>query len=393
MWNNIKEEIRALNDQIITWRRDFHQHPELGMEERRTAETIAGILRGFGLEVSTGVGQTGVVGLLEGGAPGKTILLRADMDALPIEEANDLPFRSQNPGVMHACAHDAHMAVLLGVARLFSAHRYDFAGRIKFMFQPGEEGFGGARLMIEDGVLENPAVDAALALHLISHIPTGVIGLKSGPMMASMDSFRIKIKGKGGHAAMPEQGVDAILISAHAITALQSLISKEVSPLAPLVVHVGMIKGGQAFNIMAEEVELKGTVRTLDENLQKSIPERMDRILAGVTGSLRGSHELDYQFGYPILVNHEAMTALVKSVAGQVVGSQKVIEVPAVMGSEDMSFVLQQVPGCFFYVGTHNPDKGADQPHHNSRFKIDEDSLAIGAEVLAAAAWKCLQNP
>jgi len=386
MFDHIKKDIHEFEEQIISWRRDFHQYPELSLEEHRTAKIVADLLDEFGLDVATGVGQTGVVGLLEGHCPGRTLLLRADMDALPIQEENDLPYRSRKPGVMHACGHDGHTAILLGLAKFFSRHKQTLPGRIKFVFQPGEEGFNGAEAMIQDGVLKNPDVDVALALHLISVIPTGMVGLRSGPMMASADSFRIRITGQGGHGAMPEGGVDAILMSAHAITALQSLISREVSPSTPLVVHVGTIQGGQAFNIIAENVEMTGTVRTLDAALQKTIPGRMDRILKGMVESFRGTYEFDYQSGCPTVVNDPALTHLVERVAGQVLGQDQVFEIPAIMGSDDMAFFLDKVPGCYFCLGTGNPAKGTDHSHHHNRFNIDEDSLAIGAEVMAHSA-------
>jgi amidohydrolase len=393
MHTTLKREILKLKEEMIAWRREFHAHPELGMEERWTAETVARRLSEFGLAVKTGVGGTGVVGLIEGESAGRTVLLRADMDALPIREENEVPYRSGIDGVMHACGHDGHMAILLGVAKLLSANRAVLRGSIKCIFQPGEEGFGGANFMIDDGVLDHPRVDAAFALHLIASIPVGMICLRPGPLMAAMDSFTVRIVGKGGHAAMPEGGIDAILMSAQAIIALQSLISREVSPLTPLVVHVGTIRGGNAFNIIAESVEMKGTVRCLDEVLRKSIPERMDRILKGITGALRGSHELDYQFGYPTVVNDGAMTELLKAQAADVVGPEMIVEVPPSMAGDDMAFFLKEVPGCYFFVGAGNPQKGLNHPHHNSRFDIDEDALVIGAETLARAAVAYLSSP
>jgi amidohydrolase len=388
----LRQEIVDLREEMVALRREFHRFPELGMEERRTAETVAGRLSDLGLDVRTGIGQTGVVGLLEGDNPGKTILLRADMDALPIQEMHDFPHRSQNPGVMHACGHDGHMAILLTVAKLLATRRAHIRGRVKFVFQPGEEGMGGARFMIRDGVLKEPGVDAAFALHLIAQMPVGLIGLRTGPLMASMDSFTIRITGKGGHAAMPEGGVDAIFMTAQAITALQGLITREVSPLTPLVVHVGTIHGGEAFNIVAERVEMKGTVRTLDEMLRRSIPARMDRILKGATSALRGTHDLQYDFGYPPVVNNRAMADVVRTAAAQVVGTEKVIELPATMASDDMAFFLEKVPGCYFFVGAGEPGEGISQPHHNARFDIDEESLVVGAETLGRVALTYLQS-
>lgn len=386
----IRKEVADLKGEMIRLRRNFHQHPELGFEEKWTAAVVAEYLVELGLEVQTGVGQTGVSALLSGKGPGKTVLLRADMDALPIQEETDVPYKSQSDGVMHACGHDGHMAILLAVARILSNKREMFSGQIKFIFQPGEEGYAGARSMIEDGVLKDPGVDVAFGLHLWNQMPSGVIGVRNGAIMASMDAFDIKIVGKGGHAAMPEGGADAILMSGQVISALQSLISKEVSPLTPLVVHVGTIQGGSAFNIVADQVELKGTVRALDETIQKSIPERMDRILNGVTKALRGTHELNYQFGYPQLANDEGMVRLVQGVATQVVGEEQTIEMPPSMGAEDFAFFLKEVPGCYFFVGAGDPEKGLDQPHHNSRFDFDEDAMVVGAEMMVRVALKYL---
>jgi amidohydrolase len=314
------------------------------------------------------------------------------MDALPVQEKNEVDYRSEKPGVMHACGHDGHMAILLVAARVLKEHRGDFPGNVKFVFQAGEEGYAGARLQIEEGALEDPEVHAALALHLRSDLPCGTVGMRVGPLMACMDSFRIVARGKGAHAALPEGGVDAILMSAHAIQSLQSLVSREVSPLTPLVVHVGRISGGEAFNIVAETVEMKGTVRTLDTALRKEVPDRMRRILQGIGSSFRGELELEYDFGYPVVENAPAVTELVRGAAVAVLGRDKVLEVPAGMMSDDMAFFLQKVPGCYFFVGAGNPGKGADQPHHNSRFNFDEAALTIGAEIMVRSTIDYLRG-
>lgn len=392
MFDHIKDDILNLKEEMISLRRDFHQHPELGMEEKRTAEKISKFMSELGFKVTTGIGKTGVVGLMKANGPGKTLLLRADMDALPIQEQNEVHYKSLHDGIMHACGHDGHMAILLTVAKILHGYRNDFSGNIKFVFQPGEEGFAGARLMIEDGVLEDPRVDATFALHLMTPFPIGSVALCSGPMMACMDNFTITIKGRGGHAAMPEEGADAILMSAQVISTLQSLISKEVSPTTPLVVHVGTIHGGNAFNIVADQVDLKGTVRTHDEKLRKSMPERMDRIIKGVTAALRGTHKLDYQFCYPPVVNDLSLAELVKSIGAQVVGDGQVLEAAPIMGSDDMAFFLKEVPGCYFFVGAANPEKGFDQPHHNAGFDFDEDALVVGAEMMTRIALAYLTN-
>jgi amidohydrolase len=386
LFDRIREEIIDLRQEMIDLRRDFHQHPELGMEEKRTAGVVANRLKGLGLKVRTEIGKTGVVGLLEGRGQGKTLLLRADMDALPIQEESNIPYCSRNKNLMHACGHDGHMAILLTVAQVLSAHRRDFPGFVKFVFQPGEEGFGGAHLMIEDGVLKDPLVNAALALHLITRLPFGILGLREGPTMACMDDFTVDIKGKGGHAANPEDGVDAIGMSAQVISALQSLISREVSPLTPLVVHVGTIHGGRGFNIIADKVQLKGTVRTHDETLRRSMPERINRIVKGVTAALRGTHELNYRFGYPPVINDSVMNKLVADAAAKVVSLKSTVQMPPVMASDDMAFFLKEVPGSYFFVGAANAEKGLDKPLHHSMFDFDEEALVIGAETMARAA-------
>lgn len=382
----IDRKISGLKDEMVRLRRDFHRHPELGLQEKRTARVIADYLHNLGMEVFEGVGKTGVIGVLNAGSPGKTVMLRADMDALPIQELNDIEYRSVNDGVMHACGHDGHMAILLGAATVLSKMRDKLSGRVKFVFQPAEESLGGAGFMIADGVLDNPKVDAAFGLHLISLLPLGYIGWKSGPIMASMDAFTITIKGKGGHGAIPESGIDAILISASVITALQGLVTKEISPMSPVVINVGTIRGGDAPNVIAETVVLEGTVRTLDTNVQQTIPERMERIISGIAKSMGGSYELDYQSGYPATINDAAMTEIVHDIATQVVGENFALEVPSAMISEDMSFYLQKVPGSYFYVGAGNFDKGLCQPHHNARFDFDEQALVVGAKMMCNLA-------
>lgn len=392
MADTIHREVLDLKDGMIDLRRDFHQFPELAFKEERTSLTIARHLTELGLQVKTAVAETGVVGILEGKGPGRTLLLRADMDALPIQEQNEVSYRSKNKGRMHACAHDGHMAILLTAATILSGHRDAFSGQIKFVFQPGEEGYAGAREMISEGVMEEPKVDGAFGLHLLSSIPVGRVAIGSGPIMASMDSFTLEIEGKGGHAAMPEEAVDAILISSHVITSLQTLISKEVAPLTPLVVHVGTIHGGDAFNVVADRVELEGTVRTLDASLRDSMPGRMERITKSVTAAFRGTYKLDYRTGYPPVVNDGMMAQLVREATVPVVGEGGIIQLPPVMASDDMAFFLQEVPGCFFFVGAGNAESGMNQPHHNPLFDFDEHAMVNGAEILIRTALDYLKE-
>jgi amidohydrolase len=379
----IDEEATRLTDELIRLRRDFHRHPEKGFEEERTSSIIARYLAGLGLEVTTGIARTGVAGLLRGEKTGKTIMLRADMDALPIQEKSAVDYRSVNDGVMHACGHDGHMAILLGTARLLSASRSSFHGQVKFVFQPAEENLGGAKIMIQEGVLENPLVDAAFGLHLINQIPCGYIGCRSGAIMAGMDTFTVRVLGKGGHSAMPEGGVDAIAISGQIISSLYNRVNQEISPPVPLIINIGTVHGGNAPNIIADMVELSGTVRCLDEAVRKTIPVRMERALAGITSSMNGGYELSYEEGYPVTVNDEAMTRLVRQAAERIVGPAGIFEVPPSMASEDMSFYLQNVPGSFFFVGAGVPD-ARNEPHHNPCFDIDEESLSIGLKMMAS---------
>ncbi|MFC1864087.1 M20 family metallopeptidase, partial [Thermodesulfobacteriota bacterium] len=366
--------------------------PELALKEKRTAGIIADYLKKLGMDVSTGVGKTGVVALLEGNGVGRTLMLRADMDALPIEEKTGASYRSKNKGVMHACGHDGHIAIMLGVAKILSECQQEFKGKVKFVFQPGEEGYEGARLMVKDGVLESPEPDAALGLHLWNEIPVGQIGVKSGTLMASADGFEIKILGESGHGGKPDSGVDAIYIAGNVITSLQSLVSREVSAQTPLVVHIGTIHGGSAPNIIADEVKLTVVVRTLDKELRASIQGRLDRILKGITSAHRGSHEITYLGGLSMVVNDEGMTELIKTAAVNVVGIENVIEPVSSMGSEDMSEFLNAVPGCFFFVGARNEAKGIDHSIHHPLFDIDEAALEIGTETILRAALDYLNS-
>jgi amidohydrolase len=386
----IVEEISWIEQEIIRLRRDFHSHPEQGFQEKRTASVISGYLSNLGVQVTGGIAGTGVSGLLEGTGPGRTVMLRADMDALPLQEKNDVEYKSRNEGVMHACGHDGHMAILLGTAAVLSRFRPSFPGRVKFVFQPAEENLGGARLMIREGVMENPQVDAAFGLHLINQIPCGYIGCRPGAIMAGMDIFTIRVLGKGGHSAMPEGGIDAIAMSGQVITTLYQSVSREIAP-TPLIINIGTVHGGYAENIIADAVELSGTVRCLDEEVRKTIPDRMKRVLAEITSRMNGGFELDYREGYPVTANDEAMTRIVQKAAEKVVGPSQVFEVPASMASEDMSFYLREVPGAFFFVGAGVPGTW-NEPHHNPCFNIDERSLSIGVDMMVTIVLDYLDS-
>ena len=381
-----EEEIRQLEG----WRRDFHAHPELAYQESRTAELAAAHLRSCGYEVSTGVGQTGVVGLLKGGAPGRTVMLRADMDCLPLTEENDVPYRSQHAGRMHACGHDGHTAALMSVARKLGAMMGSLKGAVKIVFQPAEEGGNGAERMIRDGVLSNPDVDAAFGLHVWNDQPVGKIALNPGALMAGVDSFEVTIRGKGGHGAAPHQAVDAVVAAAHVISQLQTVVSRNVDPLDTAVVTVGAVHAGDAFNIIPETAFLRGTVRYFNPKLGDSLPEWIERVVRGTTDSMGAGYEMKYERLTPPTINNSGMAEFVRSVAAELVGAENVIFDARTMGGEDMSFFLNEVPGCYYFVGSRNEQRGLIHPHHSPRFDFDERALEIGVEMTCRIVQKFL---
>jgi amidohydrolase len=380
---DLSPEVERLTDSVVTLRRTIHQWPELGFQEERTSALIADHLRGLGLEVRTGVAQTGVLGILRGSGEGKTILLRADIDGLPIQEATSAPYASQHPGVMHACGHDGHTAILLAVASLLSEQRQHFTGTVKFAFQPAEElPPGGAQGMIAAGVLENPRVDAVFGLHLWNGLPIGTIGIDAGPIMASVDRFDVIIKGIGGHGAYPHTSVDPIVIGSQVVTALQSVVSREISPLAPVVVTVGKFQAGTAFNVIPSQAEISGTVRTVDAQIRQGMPARLERIIRGIATAMRAECKFTYDFGYPVTVNDTSKAMLARHIAAGIVGETNVRPAGMTMGAEDMSYFLQAVPGCYLRLGSGNPDKGFIHSHHSAFFDFDEAALPIGIELL-----------
>jgi len=362
---------------VINTRRDLHRIPEVGYTEKKTSTYVADYLNREGLAVQTGIAQFGVVGLLNTGRPGPTLLIRADMDALPVQEETGLEFASTHDGVMHACGHDAHMAMGLAAATVLNKIKDQISGTVKFVFQPAEEGPGGAEPMIKEGVMENPKVDYALGCHVWPEIPEGTIGVRSGPFMAAMDRYDLKIIGKGGHGAMPHLCVDALEVGTQVVSALQRISSRHINPLEPVVVTVGSFYAGTAFNIIAGEAVLNGTTRTFDLDIWHSWGERLEKVIRGVCESMGADFEFKFSKGYPPTINDNAMADLVRRCAAEVVGPDKVIEPAKTMGGEDMSFFLQQSKGCFYLLGT---GRDGGPPIHNSKFTFNEDILALGVE-------------
>ncbi len=376
---NIHPAIAKLEKRIIALRRRFHQHPELSFQEVETARSILAEIKGLNLEVRHPVAQTGIVAVLRNGN-GPCIALRADMDALPIQETGDRPYKSVNDGVMHACGHDGHMAILLGALLALENRRDLWRGTLKFIFQPAEEGSAGARQMVEEGVLKEPKVKAIFGLHLWNYQDFGTIGVTAGPVTAAADRFTITVKGTGGHGAMPQGTVDAVTVAAQLVMSLQSIVSRNVNPLESGVVTIGQIHGGTNFNILADEVTLTGTARAYREEERQLIKSRIKAICEGTAASHGAAIELDYQDGYPPTVNDPAMTDVVAQAARQVVGDG-VGEPFRSMVGEDMSYYLQEIPGCFFFLGSAKAGHKVPVPHHSAHFDFDERALAVGASV------------
>lgn len=393
-FDRLKSDIDELVPDMVALRRDLHEHPELAFEEVRTSGIVAQRLRSLGLEVQTGVAKTGVVGLLRGGASkagAKTIAIRADMDALPIHEQNDIDYRSTIDGKMHACGHDGHTSIALAVADILSKRRDELTGNVKFVFQPAEEMIGGAEPMIKEGAMEG--VDGIIGLHLISDYPVGRVGVRAGSIFASADKFVVTIKGKGGHAAMPEASVDPIVIGAYIITALQTLISRETSPFSPAVITIGRMIAGTAFNIIPETAELQGTMRAFSKEHREKLVRRITEVASGVASAMGATCHIEFIDGCPPCVNDAAMTEVVHKAAVEAVGDGKVDDGDVVLttGSDDMACFLNAVPGCYFIVGANNAAKGADYPHHHPHFNVDEDAMPVGVEVLTRAALEFLK--
>ncbi len=376
-----------MTDELVRYRRHFHTHPELSLEERETAAFIERELRDGGFdEIRTGIGKTGILATLKGAKPGPVTLLRADMDALPVQELNEVAYRSVNAGVMHACGHDGHMAILLGAARTLRRQRAAIPGTLVFCFQPGEEGYAGNKLMIEDGALENPHVDRTFALHLYTGLDAGKIGVRDGPFFASSDRFDIELIGKGGHGAMPQMTVDPIVAAAQLVTLLQTIPSREIAPKDPVVVTVGALHSGTTFNVIPERAYLQGTARAFDESVRRSLPERIERIVAGLSEAMRLEYRFEYRFVYPPTVNDSEINDVVREVGRLVVGAAEVVDPhELVMWSEDMSFMQEQRPGAYFLLGARGPRIGG-VPQHSAHFDIDERALRVGHDMMVGLA-------
>ncbi|MGK7890767.1 MAG: M20 family metallopeptidase [Leptolyngbyaceae cyanobacterium] len=380
--HSIRPDIQALQTELVQWRRQLHQHPELGFQEQQTAALVCDRLSAWNIDHESGIAQTGVVAVIPGTHPGPVLAIRADMDALPIHEMNQVPYRSQRDGLMHACGHDGHTAIALGTAQYLSQHRQDLHGTVKIIFQPAEEGPGGAKPMVEAGVLKNPDVDAIIGLHVWNNLPLGTVGVRSGPLMAAVELFDCTLHGRGGHGAIPQQTVDPIVVGANVVSAIQTIVSRNLDPIVSGVVTVGKFQAGKAPNVIPDVAELAGTVRYFDPTLDGFFPQRLEQLIAGICQSYGATYELDYRQLYPPTVNHGGMAELVRSVAESVIETpQGVVPECQTMGGEDMSFFLQQVPGCYFFLGSANAELGLNYPHHHPRFDFDETVLGTGVEL------------
>ena len=414
-------ELVTVSPELDAWmretRRYIHMNPELSLDENNTSRLVSGHLKELGVEHKTGVGGdgrslfmdadalkaagitprpttggTGILATIQGRGPGKTLLLRADMDALPIDEQNDVPYKSTKPGVMHACGHDLHTTILMGAAEVLNGLRDQFDGTIKFMFQPAEEGPGGAVAMINDKILENPKVDGAIALHVGVGMSAGQIAVKGGPAHAAADTVKIIVNGVGGHAARPQAAVDTMLVSAHILIALQTIVAREVDPFQPAVVTFGTLHGGTANNIIPARAEMNGTVRTHSPEVRDLIEKRIKEIATGVAKSMRAEAKVIYLRGYPSMSNDDAMSEVVREAAIEVLGAENVKGREPSMAGEDLAFIAQRVPTCMFGLGVSDPARDIIYPPHHPRFDADEDALATGVKVMVASALKYLNG-
>jgi amidohydrolase len=391
-------EANALFPYTQAMRRDLHMHPELGFREVRTGGIVVKELEALGIEVTKGVGKTGVVGLLEGARPGPTLLLRFDMDALPITEETGAEYASQNPGTMHACGHDGHTAIGLTVARMLHTYRDELAGTIKFCFQPSEEGtngeeVGGAEMMMRDGVLDSPRVDKSLSLHLWTEKPLGWLGIAAGPVMAGAEIFTITVTGKGGHGAIPQQTIDPVVAAAQIVSALQTIVSRNVAPLEAAVVSVTTLHTGTAFNVIPQMAELTGTIRTFDPGVRQKVIQRFEQIARGVGEALDCKVDVEIKRMTPALINDETISTLVQATAQHVLPESDLDTSRYItMGAEDMAFMQEKVPGCYFFVGSNDKAHHLDYGHHHPKFDFNEEALIRASALMASAAMDLLDS-
>ena len=389
---NISPEVQALAADMIELRRDFHRHPELGFQEIRTAGIVAKRLADLGYTVRAGLGKTGVIGFLKGGKPGKTVLLRADIDALPIHEQADVAWRSEVAGVMHACGHDAHTAMGLTAAAILAKEAPSLSGNIFLIFQPAEELLIGAEAMLGDGMLDGVQADAAFALHIMNRWPVGTMAICEGLAMTSADKLMLTVIGRGGHGANPHLAVDPVVAAAQIITALQTLVSRETPPLKAAVLSITTLKAGSAFNIIPDTVEMTGTLRCFDAGLREKLLTSLRRTVEGMAVSLRCTAQFENQFLTPALLNDPAMCRHARTVAAAIVGADRVVAAEPLTGSDDIAYFWQKVPGCYAFIGSAKPEWSLPPAGHNAKFDIDESAMEIGAEFLVRAARAALQT-
>ncbi len=387
--SRIRPPIQALQPHLVQWRRRLHQQPETGFQEKLTAEFIAEKLRDWGIDHQVGIATTGIVATIEGQRSGPVLAIRADMDALPIREENEVPYKSQYDGVMHACGHDGHVAIALGTAHYLAHHRQDFAGTVKLIFQPAEEGPGGAKPMLEAGVLQQPQVDAIIGLHLWNNLPLGMVGVRTGALMAAVETFTCTLYGRGGHGAMPHQTIDSVVLGAQIVNALQTIVARNIDPIESAVVTVGEFHAGTACNVIADSAFLRGTVRYFNPAYADYFEHRLEQVIGGICASHGARYTFDYEKLYPPVINDGAIADLVRSVAETVIESpQGVVPHCQTMGGEDMAFFLQQVPGCYFFLGSANLNRNLAYPHHHPRFDFDETALGLGVEIFVRCVEK-----
>jgi len=389
---SFKEKALEMREEIITWRRDFHSHPELGFQERRTSDIVAKTVSSLGFDVQRGIAETGVIALLEGKHPGPTLLVRFDMDALPIQEQTSASYISQNPGVMHACGHDGHLAIGLTIAHLMQLKKDTLRGKLKMVFQPAEEVLGGAKRMVEEGVLENPKPDYSLAAHLWNEKPVGWVGISPGPIMAGADILEIKLRGIGGHGALPNQTRDPVVASAHLITAFQSIIARNIDPRESAVISVTQVQAGDTYNVIPEIAVLRGTIRTFKPEVRELILERIEALATDIASAFGCETDINVVRVAPPVLNDAKLVHTAREVTQQLFPDAIIAPEVVSMVSEDMAYMMDTIPGCYLLIGSNDPERGLDAPHHSPFFDFNEDALPNAAAILSATIWRMLET-